>query len=1037
MRVALITIIVFFQFLLSSQQKIELTTPATPTKHTERQLSLTDEAKEIFGAVEREQSNLTSKDYDARTFAPSLAKHDLQPTFDPTTGEIIAIKGTIPSVGKLKTHADRCISYLEHVKDAFQLTNPAQQLISVASSTDESQRIHSSIDQVHQGIKVMGGELTVHEEQGNIYMVQGKIKNVPEDFSTTPSLGVNEIEKIAIKTVDNYKPISGKLKSLFQHEQISNELVIVKTDGSFKLAYNVDIFPSIADRETMIIDAIDGSIIDRYKTLCKYHNHDNLNSNLPVFDGRANGSATDLNGTNQNINIYQCTDGFFLVDASRAMFKGGNQTSCDNSDQLLNGVILTLDASGTSPSKDNFDYNIASSTGANNWNNQSAVSAHVNGGRAYEYFKNTFGRESITGNGTNIVSFVNVADEDGADMDNAFWNGEFIFYGNGDRAFTSPLAKALDVAGHEMSHGVIQTTANLVYQGEPGALNEHFADVFGVMIEREDFRIGEDITNPNIYRTGTLRDMGNPNNGGTRLGDPGYQPASVSEQFFGSEDNGGVHINSGIPNLAYFTFVTDESYGTDIDDRASIAERIWYKALTRYLRSTSNFADLRVAVIQAATEDFGSNVAAAAGRAFDRVGITTANVTPEVQDLETNPGQEFVVWSDIELGTIKISNNDGQEIGTLTSTDHISRPSVTDDGRFVIFINSLKQIQAVEIDWTTSMVVRDFLVGSEQIWRNAVISRDGGRIAALSGDLTNGEFDNTILIFDLSTGTQREFELFNPTFSEDNTTVGGVQYADVMEFDHTGEQLMYDAFNQLDGTFGQDLSYWDIGILDVWDNSTNNFDDGNIFKLFSGLPKDVSIGNPTFSKNSPNIIAFDFIETDPLTEEQTYKVLGLDRENGDVDEIFENNTLGYPSYSLDDQNIIFNVTNNGANILGTRTLAANKISSSGDAFIFLEGANWGVYMGNGSRDLTTPTEDLVFDEVMLLYPNPTKDILYLESQEDQREAEVRIYNSLGQEILRKEMFRETSIDLSDQAPGTYLLEYRFDDKRAVKRIVKL
>lgn len=74
---------------------------------------------------------------------------------------------------------------------------------------------------------------------------------------------------------------------------------------------------------------------------------------------------------------------------------------------------------------------------------------------------------------------------------------------------------------------------------------------------------------------------------------------------------------------------------------------------------------------------------------------------------------------------------------------------------------------------------------------------------------------------------------------------------------------------------------------------------------------------------------------------------------------------------------------------------------------------------------------------MLLYPNPTNDILHLESQEDRRDAEVRIYNSLGQEMIRKEMFRETSIDLSNQPPGTYILEYRFDDKRAVKRVVKL
>ena len=80
-------------------------------------------------------------------------------------------------------------------------------------------------------------------------------------------------------------------------------------------------------------------------------------------------------------------------------------------------------------------------------------------------------------------------------MDNAFWNGAAMFYGNGDQAFNAPLAKALDVAGHEMSHGVIQNSAGLEYVSQSGALNESFADIFGVMIERENWQLGEDIVN--------------------------------------------------------------------------------------------------------------------------------------------------------------------------------------------------------------------------------------------------------------------------------------------------------------------------------------------------------------------------------------------------------------------------------------------------------------------------------------------------------------------------------------------------------------
>ena len=86
----------------------------------------------------------------------------------------------------------------------------------------------------------------------------------------------------------------------------------------------------------------------------------------------------------------------------------------------------------------------------------------------YEYFKSKFGRNSINGPGGNIISLVNVADEDGASMENAFWNGQAVFYGNGGTRFKS-LAAALDVAAHELGHGVISNTANLEYIGQSGS----------------------------------------------------------------------------------------------------------------------------------------------------------------------------------------------------------------------------------------------------------------------------------------------------------------------------------------------------------------------------------------------------------------------------------------------------------------------------------------------------------------------------------------------------------------------------------------
>src|SRR6185436_18716992 len=115
--------------------------------------------------------------------------------------------------------------------------------------------------------------------------------------------------------------------------------------------------------------------------------------------------------------------------------------------------------------------------------------------------------------GGNIVSIINVTDENDNNMDNAFWSGAAMFYGNGNQAFTS-LAKGLDVAGHEMSHGVIQNTANLEYLSQSGALNESYADIFGSLIDRDDYKMGEDVVKLNFFPSGALRDLSNPHNGG-------------------------------------------------------------------------------------------------------------------------------------------------------------------------------------------------------------------------------------------------------------------------------------------------------------------------------------------------------------------------------------------------------------------------------------------------------------------------------------------------------------------------------------------
>jgi Zn-dependent metalloprotease len=201
-------------------------------------------------------------------------------------------------------------------------------------------------------------------------------------------------------------------------------------------------------------------------------------------------------------------------------------------------------------------------------------------GTTYDFYSKVHGRNSLDGNGMTLVSSVHV----GRDFNNAFWNGQQMAYGDGDGEVFQRFTKSLDVVGHELTHGVVTFTSNLEYQGESGALNEHLADVFGSLVKQwkksqtaaqASWLIGEELLVPAPTRK-ALRSMAAP--GTAYLGDPDLgddpQPDHISKKFTGSEDNGGVHINSGIPNLAFCAAA--KQIGGKAWEKAG---RIWYAAM--------------------------------------------------------------------------------------------------------------------------------------------------------------------------------------------------------------------------------------------------------------------------------------------------------------------------------------------------------------------------------------------------------------------------------------------------------------------------
>ncbi|NJK96328.1 MAG: PKD domain-containing protein [Bacteroidales bacterium] len=645
-------------------------------------------------------------------------------------------------------------------------------------------------------------------------------------------------------------------------------------------------------------------------------------ANNTQYDGPVTANALDLNGVQQAINTYLENGKYYLMDITQSMY---NTTKND-------GYILTLDAENTSTA--DLKYSQITSTN-NSWTNKAAVSAHYNALHAYKYLKNTFNRNSINGGGGSIISFINVAEEDGASMENAFWNGKAAFYGNGGDYF-KPLAGALDVSAHELGHGVIGNTANLEYEGQSGAINEAYADNFGSMAERKNWYIGEDVTKTTFIPTGRLRDMSDPHNGGSSLNDPGWQPKHMSEVYTGSSDNGGVHVNSGIVNYAYYLYATAVT--------REKAEKVFYRALTSYLNRFSQFIDLRQAIVQSATDLYGenSNEVTKANEAFDTVGIYKEEQTQPAESYPENPGQDYLLTYDVDpdnSNTLYRSSVLGTSFVALTTTLMKGKVSVTDEGNFAYFVSDNDRIKAVNLKTAAH---EESEVSPDAMWDNVAISRDGKRLAAISTDI-----DTSIYVYDFEGQQWAQFYLYNPT-TQENLKSGGVLFADAIEFDHTGEYIIFDSFNSFVSTTGDSINYWDIGLIHIWDSKADKFADGEIVKLYGSLPENVSIGNPVFSKNSPYIIAFDY--WDEGTDE--YDILGLNIENMTLNVIYENTTLGYPSFSKLDNKLAFNAYNmDDEQVVGVIGLGADKISASGEASILVDQAQWPVYYATGTRVL--------------------------------------------------------------------------------------
>jgi hypothetical protein len=299
-------------------------------------------------------------------------------------------------------------------------------------------------------------------------------------------------------------------------------------------------------------------------------------------------------------------------------------------------------------------------------------------------------------------------------------------------------------------------------------------------------------------------------------------------------------------------------------------------------------------------------------------------------------------------------------------------------------------------------------------------------------------------VFDLLANDQQKFALYNPTYSEGQTT-GDVQYADVLEFDYSGTNLMYDSYNALTNSQGDDIGYWDIGFLEFWDNG--QFAPANeafISKLFSGIPEKTSVGDPAFAKNSPFVIAFDYF--DQSTATTRYDVYGANVETGDYNILVSNNgTLGWPNFNRLDTKIVFE-TQPTTNIYNLRLqgLASNKIQPSGNTTAFIANHSWGVWYGNGNRSLQVganePSQSLLNLRVS---PNPVSESTQISlTTPTGSDAQISVCNLFGQTLLTRSFNLSAGdnlldFDMGNLPAGSYVIRIAAANNTAAVTVVKL
>jgi len=965
------------------------------------------------------------------TYAQEIEKQKLDRNGHPTFIKFNT-KGKTKAISKTETKA--VLSSLFNMK-----TN--EEYKSLRSENDHIGYTHERFQQFHKGIKVEKGVYIVHSRNKLIESLSGEYKLIKE-INSVPSLTENEAIEKAKAFINAEEYMNTDNKDLYTDP----ELVIVAHDHGkhpkdiheMVLAYKIDVYAKKPlSRDFVYVNAHTGEIV---------------HTNARIHRANETGSAATRYSGTKAINTESYGSYYRLRDYTRG--NGIFTYNCNQGTSYTNAVDFT----------DN-DNNWTQAEYNNSAKDNGALDAHWAAMMTYDYFISTFNRNSFDGNGALMKTYVHY----NSNYDNAFWNGSVFTFGDGN---SFDILTSLDVFGHEFGHAVCSYTANLTYRNEEGALNEAFSDIWGCAIEykyapnKETWLMGEDLGS-------ALRSISDPKSKGLPDTYQGTNWAPLSSNPNRYNDYGGVHTNNG-PFCYWFYLITKGGTGTnDNGDSYEVspigiqkAEQIAFRVESQYMTPSSNYADARTFVIQAAQDLYGVG-------SQEEISVTNAMYAVGVGSAYGDNNESYCISKGSDFSYEWISE---VVIGTFTNSSGAKGYS-----------NFTDKTITLEAGATVDLTLTPGYASSSdneywKIWidynKDFVFSND--ELVYDAGAVNSGAVNGTITVDASASGTTRM--RVSMKYNGAQTVCETFSYGEVEDYTVTfGTSEDMEAPSAPTNLVSSDITATTCTLN--WTASTDNvavknyrvYQDGNLIATTTGTTISAtglteattysfyvtaidakgnissassSLDVTTLTANTNNLTLT--ITFDRYPEETSWTLKDSNgsavASGGTYNSQADGSTLVIPISDLVDACYEFTILDaygdgmcctygNGSYKLedskGTVLASGGSFASSEQTSICLPNTTFGIAATNSNLN------NIVTKPAINLYPNPASAFLNVQVTNAKANGSIKIYSAIGTLVKLVEMEdNEMKIDISELSAGLYLISIETKKEVITKKFIK-